>query len=164
MRNSAVRDRWRQDRGAPSWQRGWPARESTALLLWQWRANRGRKCLQPQRQSAPAQRRCTSTAWERMGSHRSPSSISQQLATIAAIVLLLLGTGICGYRRRLCRTYKGRLAALLNPRSKGALYKAYGAEWKWIKRALLDVSCIMPTAPRHHVRSAQGPENLRDES
>ena len=24
----------------------------------------GRKCLQPQRQSAPAQRRCTSTAWE----------------------------------------------------------------------------------------------------
>ena len=57
------------------------------------------------------------------------------------------------------------LAALLNPRLKGgALYKANGAEWKWIKRALLDVSCIMPTAPRHHVRSAQGPENLRDKS
>lgn len=204
-----------------------------------------------------------------MGSYRSPSSISQQLATIAAIVPLLLGTGICGPCLRLCRTYKGRaywrcsqggyrsladldirknchpckklcrsdgkrifwafrrlqpaldcccrlrvgewgvgtvrqpavtgepcrvrglhrrrpmtrmasekstmasrtlpsgtssLAALLNPRSKGALYKAYGAEWKWIKRALLDVSCIMPTAPRHHVRSAQGPENLLDES
>ena len=56
------------------------------------------------------------------------------------------------------------LVALLIPRSKGALYKAYGAEWKGIKRALLDVSCIMPTVPRHHVRSAQGPENLRDES
>lgn len=56
------------------------------------------------------------------------------------------------------------LVALLIPRSKGALCKAYGAEWKWIKRALLDVSCIMPTVPRHHVRSAQGLENLRDES
>ena len=111
MRNSVALDRWRQDRGAPSWQRGRPVRESTALLPWQWRANRGRKCLQPQRQSAPAQRRCTSTAWERMGSHRSPSSISQQLATIAAIVLLLLGTGICWYRLRLCRTYKGRSPA-----------------------------------------------------
>ena len=33
-----------------------------------------------------------------------------------------------------------------------------------VVRALLCVSCIMPTAPRHHVRSAQGPENLRDES
>lgn len=30
--------------------------------------------------------------------------------------------------------------------------------------ALLDVSCIMPAAPRYHVRSAQGPENLHDES
>ncbi len=105
----AARDRWRQDRGAPSWQRGQPFRESTALLPWQWRANRGRKCLQPQRQSAPAQRRCTLTAWERTGSHSSPSSISQQPATIAAIVLLLLRTGICGYRLRLCQTYKGRV-------------------------------------------------------
>lgn len=205
-----------------------------------------------------------------MGSHRSPSSISQQLATLAAIVLLLLGTGICGYRLRLCRTYKGRVcwrcfqggyrsladldirinchpckklcrsddkrifwafrrlqpaldcccrlrvgergvgivrrpavtgepcrvrgppsalthdphgigevhhgvqdltvrhvqpSGSLEPEVEGgALYKAYGAEWKWVKRALLDVSCIMPTAPQHHVRSAQGPENLRDES
>lgn len=30
--------------------------------------------------------------------------------------------------------------------------------------ALLDVSCIMPATPRHHVRSAQGPENLHDGS
>lgn len=57
----------------------------------------------------PAQRQCTSTAWECAGSHLSPSSISHQVATLAAIVLLLLGTGICGYRLRLCRTYKGRV-------------------------------------------------------
>ena len=30
--------------------------------------------------------------------------------------------------------------------------------------ALLCVSCIMPTAPQHDVRSAQGPENLHEES
>lgn len=109
MRNSAVRGRWRQDRGVLSWRRVRPVRESTALLPWRWCVNRGRKYLHPQRQSAPAQRRCTSMAWERMGSHRSPSSISHQVATLAAIVLLLLGTGICGYRLRLCRAYKGRV-------------------------------------------------------